>query len=165
MLLNLGAYIIIIIGLYSVKKLSAVAVCFSFPAVFKMLHYLCDVCLRDLWYFRALESKISHLAWPGSWPKGQIDINEMLSWTQLNQCGQVEVNSMMSAPCVKGKCKWTILYLAGLFGVTLRVCREPASMSMMVLRSKTGGGRAWLQNESPQGSLFKMNKSQLSTQD
>lgn len=75
------------------QKLSTAAVCSSFPAVFKMLHYLCDICLRDLWHFSALESKISHLAWPGSWPKGQIDTNETLSWTQLNQCGQVEVNS------------------------------------------------------------------------
>lgn len=36
-------------------------------------------------------------------------------------------------------------HLAGLLGVAPRVCRELASMSMMVLRSRTGGGRAALQ--------------------
>lgn len=40
-----------------------------------------------------------------------------------------------------GECLMLVLTLPGLLGVAPRVCRELASMSMMVLRSKTGGAR------------------------
>lgn len=42
----------------------------------------------------------------------------------------------------RGECLMLVLTLPGLLGVAPRVCRELASMSMMVLRSKTGGARA-----------------------
>lgn len=41
-----------------------------------------------------------------------------------------------------------VSYLPGLLGVSL--CRELASMSMIVLRSRTGGGQAGLQIGKPQ---------------
>lgn len=41
-----------------------------------------------------------------------------------------------------GECLMLALTLPGLLGVALGVCTELASMSMMVLRSRTGGGRA-----------------------
>lgn len=47
-----------------------------------------------------------------------------------------------------------VSYLPGLLGVAPRVCRELASMSMIVLRSNTGGARVGLQIVITQSHLF-----------